>query len=254
MAALLETVRAHLRKLEVPARDIDDLTQEVMLAAWEKVCEGEFRIHPGVNARWATEGWLFGIAWRRVSHYRDRAHRRREVLMPEPLREARPRSMEPLGVLEARSALQCLARLKETGVEVLLTDAEDLQALASKHNVCMRAISARRTVARRTFLALVEHLHEAPELEDPSPGAVELLQQAEVQQLVFDCIQTLPAEMREVIIAYDVDGLSMEEIAERREVSLSTAYRLHTQGRQAFKAILLARVCVEEENAKKRRR
>lgn len=239
MAALIETVRAHLRKLDVAARDIDDLTQEVMLAAWEKVCEGEFRVHPGVSARWATEGWLFGIAWRRVSHYRDRAHRRREVLMPEPLREARPRSMEPLGVLEARSALQCLARLKETGVEALLADPEDLQALASKHNVCMRAISMRRTVARRTFRALVEHLLE---------------EQAEVRQLVFDCIQALPVEMREVIIAYDVEGLSMEEIAERREVSLSTAYRLHTQGRQAFKAILLARVCVEEENAKKRRR
>jgi RNA polymerase sigma-70 factor (ECF subfamily) len=93
-----------LRYLGVAEADRDDVLQDVLLAAYRGLdrydASRSSRAHPtdgdpallvapirpfgGFKARrsWSPlQGWLFGIAWRQVTHYRDRAHRRREIPM-----------------------------------------------------------------------------------------------------------------------------------------------------------------------------
>lgn len=98
----LSFLRQALRWLGVAERDIDDVLQDVMLAAYHALdrfdprrCPDEARAghHPCGHAPGVERGapqtvsplgeplrrWLFGIAWRQVSHYRERAYRRREI-------------------------------------------------------------------------------------------------------------------------------------------------------------------------------
>lgn len=95
-----------LRWLGVAERDLEDVFQDVLLAAltaWERYDASRYtraspledaeddqeliearatlaRLRPRLAAG-PLVNWLFGIAWRQVSHYRERAHRRREVLV-----------------------------------------------------------------------------------------------------------------------------------------------------------------------------
>lgn len=95
-----------LRWLGVAERDLEDVFQDVLLAAltaWERYDPSRYsrgtpledaeddqelieasaalaRLRP-LHAAGPLVNWLFGIAWRQVSHYRERAHRRREVLV-----------------------------------------------------------------------------------------------------------------------------------------------------------------------------
>ena len=98
----LPFLRQSLRWLGVPDRDLDDVLQDVMLAAYrgldsfdpERTTRGAAAA--GDAADLPDEGppagagapptltdglkrWLFGIAWRQASHYRNRAFRRREI-------------------------------------------------------------------------------------------------------------------------------------------------------------------------------
>ncbi|AUX45734.1 hypothetical protein SOCE26_072300 [Sorangium cellulosum] len=98
----LSFLRQALRWLGVAERDVDDVLQDVMIAAYHALDSfdpgrgaGEERSAPRLPAhepgpaqgapRAATplweplKRWLFGIAWRQAGHYRDRAYRRREV-------------------------------------------------------------------------------------------------------------------------------------------------------------------------------
>ncbi|WP_437293835.1 RNA polymerase sigma factor [Sorangium sp. So ce426] len=98
----LSFLRQALRWLGVAERDVDDVLQDVMIAAYHALdrfdprrCSDEARTRhppcghaPGLE-RGAPQTasplgeplrrWLFGIAWRQVGHYRERAHRRREI-------------------------------------------------------------------------------------------------------------------------------------------------------------------------------
>ncbi|WP_437593740.1 RNA polymerase sigma factor [Sorangium sp. So ce1000] len=111
-AAALETLPRSLRLLGVAAPDIDDLVQEVLLAAYESLdrfdpdypasasssppreadSAGDPPQRDGRRPRGSAEArWLFGIAWRKVSHHLKRAYRRREVpdgLLPAPRGQA----------------------------------------------------------------------------------------------------------------------------------------------------------------------
>ncbi|WP_438009678.1 sigma-70 family RNA polymerase sigma factor [Sorangium sp. So ce321] len=107
--AALHVLPRALRLLGVDEPDIDDLCQEVLLAAYESLdrfdpaypasaapspplesasagdpppWEGRHQKGSSAEAR-----WVYGIAWRKVSHYLDRAYRRREFpngLHPAP--------------------------------------------------------------------------------------------------------------------------------------------------------------------------
>ncbi|XYI01062.1 RNA polymerase sigma factor [Sorangium sp. So ce1128] len=107
--AALSVLPRTLRLLGVDEPDIDDLCQEVLLAAYESLdrfdpaypasaspsppLEAAFAGNPPPregrhqNGSSAEARWVYGIAWRKVSHYLDRAHRRREFpngLHPAP--------------------------------------------------------------------------------------------------------------------------------------------------------------------------
>jgi RNA polymerase sigma-70 factor (ECF subfamily) len=98
----LSFLRQALRWLGVAERDIDDVLQDVMIAAYHALesfdprhSTGGARAgqppsgHDPSSDRRAPQAaiplceplrrWLFGIAWRQVGHYRERAHRRREI-------------------------------------------------------------------------------------------------------------------------------------------------------------------------------
>lgn len=94
-------VRQVLRWLGVAEYDLDDVLQDVMIAAYRALPRFDPRHQaprdqppqPGPSTAGASapsraappdppdalRRWLFGIAWRQASHYRGRAHRRREV-------------------------------------------------------------------------------------------------------------------------------------------------------------------------------
>ncbi|WP_437291674.1 RNA polymerase sigma factor [Sorangium sp. So ce406] len=92
----MEILPGTFRLLGVAEADIDDLLQEVLLAAYQSLDRFDPTWSPprseageaGDPTRWGArrqhrsveERWVFGIAWRKVSHYLERAYRRREVL------------------------------------------------------------------------------------------------------------------------------------------------------------------------------
>src|SRR5262245_10925149 len=92
----LSFLRHSLRWLGVVEHDLDDVLQDVMLAAYRRLGsfdparpgrrtggvtrQNDTRVSPAETApSEPLKRWLFGIAWRQVGHYRERAHRRREV-------------------------------------------------------------------------------------------------------------------------------------------------------------------------------
>lgn len=83
-----------LRWLGVAESDLDDMLQEVFLAAYQRLDSYEpWRYHAApagehpaagtpplrITPTAALQRWLFGIAWRKMSHYHARAYRRREI-------------------------------------------------------------------------------------------------------------------------------------------------------------------------------
>lgn len=73
-----------LRGAPVTGEDVEDLTQDVMLAAWEASEDDRYRPDPAAPPERALQGWLRAIAHHLVDHYRDATRLRREVLMAEP--------------------------------------------------------------------------------------------------------------------------------------------------------------------------
>ncbi|WP_437718458.1 sigma-70 family RNA polymerase sigma factor [Sorangium sp. So ce448] len=151
--AALETLPRSLRLLGVAAADIDDLVQEVLLAAYESLDrfdpdypasaspppprEADAAVDPpqrdGRRPRGTAEArWLFGIAWRKVSKHLERAYRRREVpggLHPGP----RGQAADPAPSSEQRVVER--ERL-ELAIDVLSTIAPERRVLLVLHEAC----------------------------------------------------------------------------------------------------------------------
>ncbi|WP_437878742.1 sigma factor-like helix-turn-helix DNA-binding protein [Sorangium sp. So ce513] len=126
----------------VAEADIDDLLQEVLLATYRTLDRFDPDWAPpeseaGDLARWharrqhrsAEERWVFGIAWRKVGHYLERAYRRREVshgLLPASCSEA----VDPAPLSEQRAVER--ERL-ELVIDVLWTLAPERRLLLVLH-------------------------------------------------------------------------------------------------------------------------
>lgn len=65
-----------LRSLGVREADLPDVAQDTLLVVIRQL--------PGFEGRSALHSWIYGIALRVVSDYRQKAHRRRELLTAEP--------------------------------------------------------------------------------------------------------------------------------------------------------------------------
>lgn len=99
-----------------------------------------------------------------------------------------------------------------------------------------------RAFRRREVLGL----DGAPELPDPALVVDEQIERQEVRAFVFDCLQELPVDLRQVLIPYELDGIPLREIAESLGVPLSKVQKRHAKGRRALKALLLGRMREEQ--------
>jgi len=73
-------IKKVLRQCDVPRVDLADVVQDVLLGAWTSMRNTGFRPPPHLPLQDTIRRWLYGIAWRQASHYRERAHRRREIV------------------------------------------------------------------------------------------------------------------------------------------------------------------------------
>ncbi|WP_437714742.1 sigma-70 family RNA polymerase sigma factor [Sorangium sp. So ce448] len=146
-----------LRALHVPARDREDLLQTVLLGAWEAIRARRYRPDPRRHPRAALRGWLHGIVWRQVSHYRERACVRCEILLDAPFSPAGQAPVEIEGALLARAALREIAALPAGHREVLLAGAGPLSLVAWARRRRMNPNSAASRL-RRARRALAERL------------------------------------------------------------------------------------------------
>lgn len=116
-----------LRCLGVPDADVDDLCQETFLVVHRK--RGTF------EGRSALRSWIYGIAYRIVSDYRSRAHRRRELVTDKPPERAAAGAQE--ADLERAQDWALLDRL----LEQLADDQRQIFVLYEVEELTMREIS-----------------------------------------------------------------------------------------------------------------
>lgn len=147
-------IRALLLHFEVRPDDADDLVQEVLTGAWRSVKAGRFRPRPERPVAEALQGWLYGVAWRYVNHYRRKAWRRNEI----PVQRLRARLGRGTPSLEDRYAawelLQGLDRLPRWASEILVlhyADGYDTRELSGLIKLGLRAVQIRIARARRDF-------------------------------------------------------------------------------------------------------
>jgi len=76
------------------------------------------------------------------------------------------------------------------------------------------------------------------DLVDENPGPDEQIDSAQDRLMVLDLLQSLDVDLRSVLIAHDIDGVPMAEIAEQHGIPLSTAYKWRARALQAFQAAL----------------
>jgi RNA polymerase sigma-70 factor (ECF subfamily) len=99
--------------------------------------------------------------------------------------------------------------------------------------------NARRSAGRR---GVAEPIAVAAELPDPRAGSpLELAEKAEAARLLFDLMQRLSEEQREVFLLVEVEEMSVPEAAEALGVNLNTCYSRLRAARARFERELAAR-------------
>ena len=79
---------------------------------------------------------------------------------------------------------------------------------------------------------------DPPDAIDETPGPEELLRMEEARLLVLELLHGLDIHLRAVLIAHDIDGIPMTEVAEQQGIPVSTAYTLRRRALAAFAAEL----------------
>lgn len=148
-------VRSVLLKKGVRRRDLADMTQEVFLTAWRAMQEGRFCPRPGRDLGEALRYWLFGIAWREATDYRELRSLKSEVLRRTPI--DRPIDTIPDEQLDARRVLDLFGRVRREDRELMFRVAlgEELQAAAHEMGITPEAASARLRRGREAFTQII---------------------------------------------------------------------------------------------------
>jgi RNA polymerase sigma factor (sigma-70 family) len=87
---------------------------------------------------------------------------------------------------------------------------------------------------------------DALDAPDNTPGPDEQLVREQERRMVLDLLQTVDADRRAVLLAHDVDGVPMVEIAEQLGIPVSTAYRWRARAMEALGEALEQRRREEE--------
>ncbi|WP_437279269.1 sigma-70 family RNA polymerase sigma factor [Sorangium sp. So ce375] len=109
-------IARYLRGSRATREDVNDLAQDVLLAAWEASEEDRYRPDPDVQPAEALRVWLRALAYHRVSHHLESARVRREEIGAVPPRAAHeaPTPDQALEREEMRRAfLEALHQLPE---------------------------------------------------------------------------------------------------------------------------------------------
>jgi RNA polymerase sigma-70 factor, ECF subfamily len=157
-AELAYVLRA-LRRLGVAAADLEDVAHDVFATAYRRREDRD-------PAR-AVRPWLFGIAYRVVGNYRQKAHRAREVGDADPdIPDPRP---SPADVaLERERSERLLAALAALDLEhravAILFDLDGLPApaIAEALGIPLNTVYSRARAARLRLLELTRDLRGEP--------------------------------------------------------------------------------------------
>ena len=122
----------------------------------------------------------------------------------------------------------------------LLAKSEELRAVDQPGSWLARSLhNLYVDQARRQGRSPIEVVDELPEVEDPGPGPEELTDLQLTAERLVEALASLPAEQRAVIAWHDLEGYTLEELAESRELPLGTLKsRLH-RARAALRAALM---------------
>jgi DNA-directed RNA polymerase specialized sigma24 family protein len=185
-AAAVTTLPGALRLLGVAEPDIDDLAQDILLAAYQSLdrfdplypsssperdaaSAGAPACGDGRHERRSAEvRWLLAIAWRQVSHYLDRAYRRREVprgLLTAPCFQAAdlaPTSEQRIAERQrSELTVQLLATIApERRVLLVLHEAYEVSLvdIATALGLNYNTVCGRLRLAREDYRAAVKRL------------------------------------------------------------------------------------------------
>ncbi|AUX46076.1 hypothetical protein SOCE26_075810 [Sorangium cellulosum] len=144
-------LRAVLTNCGVPAADLDDVLQEVLIGALVAVREDRYRPEPDLHPRSVLRRWLVGIAVHQASKYHDKAYRRREVAYADPHRVAHEPAPSPHGPVEARDLLAQLRLLRprERIILLLVGEGEQVSQVARSLGVPVETAFSRLRLGRK---------------------------------------------------------------------------------------------------------
>ncbi|MGK3995649.1 RNA polymerase sigma factor [Sorangium sp. So ce1024] len=150
-------LRTFLAQCGVPARDLDDVLQECLIGAVVAVREGRYRPAPSPDPAKALQRWLIGIAVHQAAKYHEKAYRRREVAIADPLPLITGAEPSPHGPVEARSVLEVLRLVhpRERAVLVLVATGEAVTAVARVLGVPVGTAFSRLRRGRRRLAAVL---------------------------------------------------------------------------------------------------
>jgi RNA polymerase sigma-70 factor, ECF subfamily len=148
------TLAATLHLSGVCDRDLPDMVQVVVLAAWQAIQAGRYQPDPACPPAASLRAWLLGIAWRQASHYCERSYHRHEVPVADPYRVLHNKAgRNPYDQLAARDALRALAALPARYVDILTAVAlgQEVADFASEHKLPAATAWSRLRHGRAAF-------------------------------------------------------------------------------------------------------
>lgn len=157
--AEFDYVWSTLRRLGVAAAHLEDVAHEVFITAWKRLAD--------YDTSRPLRPWLFGIAYRVASDFRDKAWQRREVADAEP--DGLDENPAPDAQLESKQAkafvLKALEAIPLDRRAVFIMhelEGETIPAVATALDVPLNTAYSRLRLARRDFTDAVHRLRGSP--------------------------------------------------------------------------------------------
>lgn len=120
LVASRDALLAMLPGLGVGAADIEDVSQDVLVAAWQSITSGHYLPTDTEHRPEAFKRWLHSIAWYTAQDYRKTAWKRRVRLASDPYAlVGEPSAQSHEERVAAREALRMIERLPAWARDVL---------------------------------------------------------------------------------------------------------------------------------------
>jgi RNA polymerase sigma-70 factor, ECF subfamily len=140
------------------------------------------------------------------------------------------RSLRHLGVGEgdADDAAQQVFLIVSRKIGTIAPGSERAFLFGTAHRVAFRT---RRTQERRR-----ETGEPPPSSADPAPGPDEMIDSARARALVHEILEALAPDLREVFVPFEIEGLTMAEIAAALDIPHGTVASRLRRARDEFRA------------------